>query len=92
MRVVRADSYLRRFRGLGGRAVIPPDVALLIPRCRSVHTLTMRFPLDLVWLDASGRAVRVDRGVGRFRLRVCLRARAVLECRAGEADRFLAEQ
>jgi uncharacterized membrane protein (UPF0127 family) len=90
MRVVRADTPCKRARGLGGRASIPPDVALLIPRCRSVHTLTMRFALDLVWLDAAGVVLRVDRGVGRFRLRSCRRARGVLECRAGEAGRFVA--
>ena len=36
------------------------DAALHIPRCRSVHTFTMRFPLDLIWLDKAGRG-RADR-------------------------------
>ncbi len=91
MRVVRADTFASRSRGLGGRAGIPADVALYLPRCRSVHTFTMRFALDLIWLGADGRVVRVDRAVGRGRLRFCRRAGGgVLECRAGEADRFLA--
>ncbi len=89
MRVVRADTFRRRARGLAGRTGMPADEALLIPRCRSVHTFTMRFALDLVWLRDDGRVVRVDRGVPPRRLRTCLRAQAVLECRAGEADRFL---
>ena len=91
MRVVRADSRRQQARGLARRDAIAPDVGLLIPRCRSVHTFTMRFALDLVWLDSAGRPVRVDRGVPPRRVRTCLRARAVLECSAGQAVAFLAQ-
>src|SRR5437763_4773168 len=38
----------------------PRAGALLLPRCRSVHTFGMRFRLDLYWLDATGEIVRVD--------------------------------
>ena len=79
MRVVRADTFWRRARGLGGRADMPPGEALLIPRCRSVHTFTMRFALDLIWLDGDDRVVRIDRCVPPRRLKICLRARSVLE-------------
>jgi uncharacterized membrane protein (UPF0127 family) len=39
----------------------------------------MRFALDLHWLDRDGAVVRVDRAVPPRRLRICLRARSVLE-------------
>jgi uncharacterized protein len=52
---------------------------LLIPRCRAVHTIGMRFPLDLVFLDARHRPVRVLPGVGPWRLAACPQAWAVLE-------------
>jgi uncharacterized membrane protein (UPF0127 family) len=39
----------------------------------------MRFPLDLVWLDADRRVVRVDRAVPPWRVRSCRQARSVLE-------------
>ena len=42
---------------------MPASYALHIPRCRSVHTFTMRFPLDLIWLGKDGGIVRVDRDV-----------------------------
>jgi uncharacterized membrane protein (UPF0127 family) len=58
-------------------------VALLLPRTRSIHTFGMRAALDLVWLDADGRAVRVDRAVPPRRLRACHAAREVLELPAG---------
>ncbi len=78
-----ARSPLARLRGLIGRS---GDVALLLPRCRSVHTVGMRFALDLVWLDRSGSVVRIDRGVQPWRVRSCRGARAVLELRSAEGD------
>jgi uncharacterized membrane protein (UPF0127 family) len=56
-----------------------PTCGLLLPRTRSVHTFGMRFALDLVWLDARGRAVRVDTAVPPRRIRSCAAARAVVE-------------
>jgi uncharacterized membrane protein (UPF0127 family) len=52
---------------------------LLIPRCRSVHTFGMRFPLDLFFLDAEGRIVELRRAVPPRRVVRCARAVAVLE-------------
>ena len=69
----------RRIAGLIGRRSLPAGLALEIPRCRSVHTFGLRFPLDLVWLDAERRVVRVDRAVPPWRVRSCRQARSVLE-------------
>ena len=88
MRVVEATTLRARLRGLAGRPL--PAHALHLPRCRSVHTFTMRFALDLVWLDRAGRVVRIDRAVAPRRLRTCLRAHSVVEVNAGEADAFVA--
>jgi uncharacterized protein len=78
MEIRIARSRRARLLGLAFRRR-PPGHALLLPRCRSIHTFGMRFPLDLVWLDARGRVLRVDRGVAPGRVRCCLRAAAVLE-------------
>lgn len=59
---------------------------LLIPRCSSVHTFGMRFPLDLVFLDGDGRELSVRCGVGPRRFASDRRAAAVLELPSG-ADR-----
>jgi uncharacterized protein len=90
LRVHDARGLRARRRGLGGLDALPADRALRIPRCRAVHTFTMRFALDLIWLGPDGAVVRVDRAVPPRRHRGCARARAVVETRAGCADRFLA--
>ncbi len=81
-----ADTDVRvavgcRARLLGLALLAEPGerVALLLPATRSVHTAGMRFPLDLHWLDADGRTLRVDRDVLPWRVRGCRRASAVVE-------------
>ena len=74
-----AGSPVARLLGLAGLRTIPPRAALLLPRTRSVHTLGMRFALDLLWLGPDGEVVRVDRDVRPWRLRGCAGASAVVE-------------
>ena len=89
LRIAEAHTRAARMKGLAKLDDMPETTALHIPRCRSVHTFTMRFPLDLIWLDKAGKVVRVDRDVPPRRLKSCLRARSVVEARAGTADAFL---
>jgi uncharacterized membrane protein (UPF0127 family) len=90
LRLARAKSFGERARGLARLDAMPRDYALHIPRCRSVHTFTMRFPLDLIWLDKDEAIVRVDRDVPPNRHKACRRARSVIEANAGAADAFAA--
>ena len=90
LRVAEARSRAARMKGLAKLDEMPATTALHIPRCRSVHTFTMRFPLDLIWLDKAGQVVRIDVSVPPRRLKTCLRARSVIEARGGTADRFVA--
>ena len=90
LRVAEAHTRASRMKGLAKLDEMPAATALHIPRCRSVHTFTMRFPLDLIWLDKAGHVVRVDPQVPPRRLKSCFRARSVVEARGGTADTFLA--
>jgi uncharacterized protein len=83
MEIIVARSPWSRLLGLALRRRPPPGRALLIPRCRSVHTFGMCFALDLVWLDAEGRVLAIDREVGPWRVRSCRGAAAVLELPSG---------
>jgi uncharacterized membrane protein (UPF0127 family) len=88
--LVVASTRAARARGLARLDALPAGYALLIERCRSIHTVGMRFALDLLWLDADRALVRVDAAVAPRRLRTCRRARAVVECNAGDGERFAA--
>jgi uncharacterized membrane protein (UPF0127 family) len=90
LRVAEASTRKARMKGLAKLDELPETLALHIPKCKSVHTVTMRFPLDLIWLDKQGRVVRVDHGVPPLRMKSCLRASSVVEAGAGTGDAFLA--
>jgi uncharacterized protein len=79
------DSASRR-RGLLGRDGLAEGSALIIAPCQAVHTFRMRFPIDVVFADREGRAVRVRSHVGAGRLVFgAWRAFAVIELPAGAA-------
>jgi uncharacterized protein len=81
-----AESRRDRRRGLLGRDGV--DGALLLRPARSVHTLGMRFPIDVAFCDADLRVIRVVR-MPRHRVsRMVWRARAVIEAEAGSFDRW----
>ncbi|MEN0015245.1 MAG: DUF192 domain-containing protein [Solirubrobacteraceae bacterium] len=85
-----ARTFRARLRGLLGTDVLPSGHALLLTRTRSIHMLGMRLTIDLVWLDAEGRPVRVDHAVAPGSHHRCRAARSVLETPSGEGDRFAA--
>jgi uncharacterized membrane protein (UPF0127 family) len=87
VRLVVAQARLARLRGLALRRHPPDGWALLFPRCRSVHTFGMRFPIDVVFLDRWGWPIAIERAVPPWRLVGCSRAAAVIETAAGAADR-----
>ena len=81
-----ADGRRARARGLLGRDGL--DGALLLRPARSVHTVGMRFPIDVAFCDEQ---LRVIRAVTMPRHRVSLpvwRARAVIEAEAGAFARW----
>jgi len=82
-----AESPGERMRGLLGRDGL--EGALLLRRCRSVHTLGMRFAIDVAFLDRDGRVIGVVAPMRRWRIgRMRLGARQVLEAEAGAFERW----
>ncbi|MEY4231169.1 MAG: hypothetical protein RLZZ362_2018, partial [Actinomycetota bacterium] len=54
-----ADGRHARRRGLLGRDHL--DGALVLERCRWIHTVGMRFPLDVAYLDPDGSVIKTMR-------------------------------
>jgi uncharacterized protein len=76
-----------RMRGLLGRSGLEPGEGMLFPRTGSIHTMFMRFPIDVVFLDGEMRVLSVRPGVPAWRTVMQRGARATLELAADEADR-----
>jgi len=88
--LIVARSFRERRRGLAKMVPLPAGYGLRILKCNSIHTIGMRFALDLVCLGRDGRVLRVDRGVRPWRMKLCVRARSVVETAAGGGDAFAA--
>ena len=58
-RIVLADRWWLRLRGLLGRPALPAGEGLLLNPCRAIHMLGMRFPIDVAFLDRTGAVVAV---------------------------------
>ncbi len=85
--VTVADSTLRRLRGLLGKADLPSGHGVLLRPAWSIHTAFMRFPIDVVFLDADQVVVKIVPRLKPFSTASCRGAREVVELRAGECDR-----
>ena len=86
-RCVLAATALRRLRGLLGRKGLAHDEGLLLRPASSIHTLFMRFPIDVVFLDRELGVVKVVPELGPWRLAFGRGSRYALELTAGEAER-----
>ena len=81
MEIRLAATPLARLRGL--LAAPPVPTPLLIVPARSVHTAGMRRPIDVVFLDADLRVVKVVRRLRPWRMAGARGAVAALELVAG---------
>jgi uncharacterized membrane protein (UPF0127 family) len=81
-----ADVRSARRRGLLGRDGI--DGAIVLRPCRWVHTLGMRFAIDVAFLDDAGVVIKTMQ-MHRQRMGVPVwRARSVIEAEAGAFARW----
>jgi uncharacterized protein len=81
-----ASTHWLRLRGLVGtkEAAFRAGQALWIVPCHGVHTLAMRFPLDLIYLDRHGVVIELRETVPPWRFApVHLHAASVLELPSG---------
>jgi hypothetical protein len=78
-----AQTRSERRRGLLGRDGMPGGSALVITRCNAVHTIGMRFSIDVAFVDARGRVRKVVEHLAPWRIAGALFASAVIEFPAG---------
>jgi uncharacterized membrane protein (UPF0127 family) len=61
--VTRADTWLSKGWGVLGRRSLPPGEGLWLPGVASVHTLGVRFTLDLLFLNDNMQTLRAVQNV-----------------------------
>jgi uncharacterized membrane protein (UPF0127 family) len=80
------DSPSRR-KGLLGRSGLPEGHAIILAPSNSIHTFFMKFPIDVMFVSRDGRILRICRDLPAWRIRLGLKAFAVIEFPAGVASR-----
>lgn len=79
-----ATSMVARGVGLLNRSSLPQGEGLLIRPCSSVHCFFMRFPIDVLFLDAEGRILKLYAPLKQWRSSSWVRgAKQTLELPAG---------
>jgi uncharacterized membrane protein (UPF0127 family) len=78
-----ASTRATRRRGLLGRDGLGAASALIIAPCCAIHTVGMRFAIDVIFVDRKGRVVRTAAAVPPWRIAIAPRAYAAIEMAAG---------
>lgn len=78
-----AETSSTRRRGLLGRTSFAPGEGLWIVPCESVHTIGMKFTIDVLFLSRDNQVLKIRPDMGAWRISGCLRAYSVLEVPAG---------
>jgi uncharacterized membrane protein (UPF0127 family) len=83
-RVEVADTSLTRMKGLLGRHGLDAGAGLWIRPSSGVHTIGMKFPIDVVGLDSKRRVIKLWENLVPYRLTsVSGKLRSVVELPAG---------
>ena len=83
-RISVADTSLTRLVGLLGKRALEPGEGLLIVPSQAIHTVAMRFAIDVVFMDRDWHVIHLSPAVAPFRMTgLHWKARSVLELPVG---------
>lgn len=83
-----AESALDRTRGLLCRSPLRDYEGMLIMKCNCVHTVGMRYPIDIIFLRRDGKILRITENLPPLRMTGCYKADMVLELLAGSTSKL----
>ena len=86
LKIVMAQTFFKRLKGWTGIRPIPGNTWLWLKPCSSIHTLSMRESLSLVYLDPLNRVCEVVPEIKPGKLHACRRAASVLEAACLEPE------
>ncbi len=83
-----AQGFWERLIGLMFTEKMYGFDGLLIPKCNSIHTFFMHYPLDVVFMDTEFKIVKIIRNLKPWRMTgIYLKASQVLELSEGTLDK-----
>ena len=82
-----ADTSGKRRTGLLKHASLESGEGLWIVPCEAVHTVGMKFPIDVVFLSRKRKVLKIRKDMGRWKMAACFRAHSVLELPSGTCQR-----
>ncbi len=86
--VKKTSNAFERMRGLLFRKQLKKNQALWIEPCPSVHTVGMKYSIDVVFMDKDGLVLKVVDNLKPMRMAMCKNAIVSFELLAGEADKI----
>jgi uncharacterized protein len=86
-RALIADTSKTRKTGLLKHERLDAGEGLWLTPCEGIHTVGMKFPIDVLFLDKRRKVVKIRPAMPRWRMSACLRAYSVLELPSGTAAR-----
>ncbi len=79
-----ANTLFTRMRGLLGQKVISSNEAIWIVPCKGIHTIGLKFSIDVIFLDGGNRVIHLIPHLKQNKLSpLKLRAQSVLELAVG---------
>lgn len=87
-RLIKADNFWLKLKGLMGRKDMEDEEGLLLVNCSSVHCFFMKFTIDVVYLDKKCKVIGIETirpfGIGKVFTGAC----HVLEMKEGKGKCF----
>ena len=87
-KVCLTSNMLERMRGLLGRPPLQALEGLLIKPCSSVHTIGMKYSIDLAFLDKQWTVIKTVNTLKPWRMSACPSAHMVLELIGGSLEQI----
>ncbi len=84
-----ADTFWTRLHGLMFKSQLGKNEGLWLRPCNSVHMCFMRFTLDIVYVDATGKIIKLVRHLRPWwGVSLCWGAHSTIELAAGTIERL----
>ena len=83
--IMHENTSFLRLRGLLGRN-LKVNEGMLIEPCNSVHTMWMKYDLDIIYINKDNEIVKIIKKLKPWKLSVCTAAFKTLELPADTVD------